>query len=428
MAQTYQKLTARTVETLDRPGRHSDGGGLYLSIGASGGRRWVFLYRDRSTGKLREMGLGAAPGRGKPGVPLVEARGRAADARELLEQGIDPIEAKRLDEVEQTQERAAADPEAIRKAAEAARARTFGAVADKYISTHDASWRNAKHADQWRMTMKVYAAPLRDKDVAEITMEDVLGVLKPLWQTKPETASRVRGRIETILDAAKAAKLRSGENVAAWKGNLAHWLPKRSTLTRGHHAALPYSDVPSFIVKLREHETMSALALDFCILTAPRTSEEIGARWAEIDLDAGVWTIPPARMKSGRQHRVLLSSRARAVLDVARLLSNGEHVFPAQRQAGKGLSTMALEMCLRRLGADVTVHGFRSSFRDWGGDATSFPRDLLEVCLAHKVGDDVEEAYRRSDALERRRGIMEAWAAHCGSGEAPSNVVKLSRA
>ena len=288
-------------------------------------------------------------------------------------------------------------------------------------------FRNEKHRAQWAMTLTTYAAPLRSMKLDDIATADVLAVLQPLWQTKAETASRLRGRIERVLDAAKAKGLRSGENPARWRGHLDALLPARHRLTRGHHAAMPYDDVPAFIGRLRASESVSALALEFAILTASRTGEVLGARWDEIDLDAKLWTVPAARMKAGREHRVPLTARALAILQTVEKVRTGEHVFPGQRR-GKPLSVMALAMVLRRLKLEnVTVHGFRSAFRDWCGEATAFPRDVAEAALAHTVGDMTERAYRRGDALEKRRKLMAAWAAFI-EPKAASNVVTFQQA
>lgn len=292
---------------------------------------------------------------------------------------------------------------------------TFGEFAYRYIAAHRSSWRNAKHADQWTTTIATYASSLRQKPLNEVLREDVLGVLKPIWLTKNETASRIRGRIEVILDAAKAEGLRTGENPAAWKGNLKHSLPKRQKLQRGHHAAMPYASVPKFVQTLRTREATAALALEFLILTASRTGEVLGCRWNEIDRAKEIWIVPGTRMKAGRDHRVPLSSPALAILDTMGPLRVGDSslLFPGRNN--KPLSSMAMEMLLRRMKVqDVTVHGFRSSFRDWAAEETPFPRETAEAALAHIVGDSTERAYRRGDALERRRELMQAWADWCG--------------
>ena len=286
-------------------------------------------------------------------------------------------------------------------------------MADQVRETLSAGFRNEKHKAQWKSTLATYAAPLRDKPVDTITTDDVLAILKPIWTTKPETASRVRGRIEKVLDAAKAKGFREGENPARWRGHLDHLLPRPSKLARGHHAAMPYDEVAAFVAELREREAIAALALELCILTAARSGEILGMRWDEIDLDKKIWTVPAHRMKAGREHRVPLSQRATAILVRLSEHRSGDFVFPGQRR-DKPLSNMAMEMMLRRMKIEnATVHGFRSSFRDWAGNETGYPRELIETALAHVIGDKAEQAYRRSDALEKRRKLMEAWAGYC---------------
>lgn len=287
-----------------------------------------------------------------------------------------------------------------------------------------AGFRNEKHKAQWQMTLRTYAAPLRPKPVDTITTEDVLAVLKPIWTEKPETASRLRGRIEKVLDAAKAKGRRDGENPARWRGHLDHLLPKPLKLTRGHHAAMPYEQVPSFLAELRKREASAALALEFCILTAARSGEALGLRRSEIDFEKKVWTVPASRMKAGREHRVPLSARAFAIAKELARAHSGEFLFVGQSR-NKHLSNMAMDMMLRRMKQDdVTVHGFRSSFRDWAGNVSTFPREVTETALAHVIGDKAEQAYRRSDALEKRRKLMDAWAAFCEARK-PGNVVTL---
>ena len=390
------KLTARRVKTA-KPGKFGDGGGLQLAVAPSGAKKWVlrFLWQSRP----REMGLGSYPE-----VSLADAREKALAGRRLARSGVDPIAARKKSE----------------------RVTTFGELADEIAGHLAEGFRNAKHKAQWRMTLTVYAEPLRAKPVDKIETADVLAVLRPIWQAKPETASRLRGRIERILNAAKAKGYRTGENPAAWRGHLENLLPKPSPLSRGHHAAMRYQDVPAFVAKLREREAVAGLALEFAILTAARSGEILGARWFEIDLDAKVWTIPAERMKAAREHRVPLSEPALAILRKVNEAKVSDYVFLGQR-SGKPLSVMALEMVLRRMGIEeATVHGFRSAFRDWAGNETHFPRELAEHALAHVIGDKAEQAYRRSDALARRRELMDAWARHC-EGAAGENVVASKR-
>ncbi len=398
MARTLNRLNARLVASLDKPGRHADGGCLYMSVSPAGAKSWTFMANF--TGKRIELGLGPLSS-----VPLAEARKRAALARAAIERGEHPRQALRP---------VSAIP-------------TFGAMADELIAAMEGSWRNEKHAAQWRMTLKEYCKPLRAMAVDAITTENVLAVLKPLWQTRPETASRLRGRIEAVIAAATAKGFRTGPNPAAWRGHLDRLLPARQKLTRGHHAAMAYADLPAFIAKLRSGSGLSALAMEFLVLTAARSGEVLGCRWDEIDLDAKVWTVPATRMKAGREHRAPLSDRAIAILaEVQPLRRKDNFVFPGPRP-GKSLSAMAMAMLLRRLEPNVTVHGFRSAFRDWCGEETSFARDLAEAALAHVVGDQTERAYRRGDALERRRKLMAAWASYIEPSEAKANVVRMIR-
>ena len=400
MSGAIHKLSTRRVASEAKPGRHSDGGGLYLVVSPTGARKWLFIFRRE--GKQREMGLGAASG--PSSVSLADARSKAALCRDHLRDGRDPIEVRRQEEVGTRRH-----------------APSFGEFADRYIEAHRSSWRNEKHVGQWTMTLSHYAAAIRPKPVDEITREDVLGILKPIWQTKNETASRLRGRIEAILDAAKAEGLRIGENPAMWKGNLRHSLPKRQKLQRGHHAAMPYQEVPAFVQALRTRDAVAARALEFLILTAARTGEVLGAQWSEVDLDRALWWLAPGRMKAGREHRVPLSTRATAILQEMQAVrvEATDDVFIGR--GGKRLSGMAMEMLLRRMNAkSITVHGFRSSFRDWVAEETNFPREIAEAALAHVVGDATERAYRRGDALERRRELMEAWAQFLAPGEVQS--------
>lgn len=391
MARETKRLNSRSVATLTKPGRHADGDGLYLVIDKTkageegvGAKRWVYLFRDR--GRLREMGLG-----GVGAVDLKVARAKAERARRDRDAGLDPIEASKRDD---------SIP-------------TFGSFADELIADLTPGWRNPKSGNQWTNTLKDYASDLRAKRVNEVTTEDVLDVLKPIWSTKSETAAKVRGRIERILDAAKAKGYRSGENPARWRGHLDHLLPKRQRLSRGHHPAMQSAAIRDFLTQLRTRDAVAAWALEFTILTAARSGEVLGALWSEIDIEAKVWTIPGNRMKAGREHRVPLSEQALKILARARVIGRSDYVFPGARK-GRPLSGMAMAMLLRRMKlGGFTVHGFRSTFRDWAGEHTAFPRELAEAALAHTIGDETERAYRRGDALERRRKLMEAWATFC---------------
>jgi integrase len=390
------KLTARKVETA-KPGKYSDGGNLYLIVSDTGSRKWVLRFTWRS--RAKEMGLGSAAS-----VPLADAREKAASARRKIAEGLNPIEERKRD---------GGIP-------------TFGEMADDVRETLSAGFRNEKHKAQWKSTLEAYAGPLRNKPVDTIATDDVLSVLKPIWTTKAETASRVRGRIEKVLDAAKAKGFREGENPARWRGHLDHLLPRPSKLARGHHAAMPYEDLATFIAKLRKREATSALALELCILTAVRSGEILGMRWTEIDPDKKIWTVPAVRTKAGREHRVPLSPRAVAILRRVEKLKSSDFVFPGQAR-NKPLSNMAMEMVLRRMKIEnATVHGFRSSFRDWAGNVSNFPREVVETALAHVIGDKAEQAYRRSDALEKRRKLMDAWATYC-EPSIPANVVPIRK-
>jgi integrase len=380
-------LNVRKVQTA-KPGKYGDGANLYLVVSKAGARKWVLRFIFR--GKTKEMGLGSATS-----VPLADAREKAASARRKIAQGLNPIDERKRD----------------------GRIPTFGEVADEVRQSISQGFRNEKHKAQWKSTLETYAASLRAKPVDIIGTDDVLAVLKPIWTVKAETASRVRGRIEKVLDAAKAKGFRDGENPARWRGHLDHLLPRPSKLARGHHAAMPYEEVAEFIAKLRTREATAALALELCILTAARSGEILGMNWSEIDFDKKVWTVPAKRMKAGREHRVPLSSRANAILRQLESMKIGDFVFPGQAR-DKPLSNMALEMMLRRMKIDyATVHGFRSSFRDWAGNVSNFPRELIETALAHVIGDKAEQAYRRSDALEKRRLLMDEWAAFCAAQE-----------
>ncbi|WP_315926157.1 tyrosine-type recombinase/integrase [Mesorhizobium sp. SP-1A] len=408
MARTLNKLSDVAVKATKKPGRHSDGGGLYLNVSPTGTKSWLFMWVV--DGKRREMGMGAYPA-----ISLAKARATAINCREAVAEGRDPIAEKAKE----------AEP-------------TFGECVDKLIESIKAEWRSDKHAYQWRQTLgDSYCQSLRSKRVSLITTEDVLKVLTPVWAAKSETASRLRGRIERVLEYAKVKGWRSGENPAAWRGNLRNLLPRRQKLQRGHQPAMAYDKVPAFMVRLRASEAMAARALEFTILAAARSGETIGAKWQEIDFERKVWTVPAERMKGGETHVVALSSVA---IDLLKALQEvhpgGDFIFagdprPGNKQDakhGRPLSNMAMMMLLRRMKlTDITVHGFRSAFRDWAGDVTSFPRDVAEAALAHKVGNEVERAYRRSDALEKRRKLMQAWADYLAPTKA-NNVSKLSDA
>ncbi|SFQ55744.1 Integrase [Roseivivax halotolerans] len=402
MAQLH-KLTSKQVEHARQPGRISDGGGLYLTISKAGSRSWLFMFRVN--GKRREMGLGsAAPG----GVTLAQARKKAAEARDILQDGGDPLE-----------QRQAAQRVAL------ASSTTFGEFADQFVEDQRGGWSNPKHAAQWAMTLgPAYCKKIRTRAIADVDIEDVVAVLRPVWLKKPETARRIRMRLERVLDAAKVRGLRSGENPARWRGNLELLLPKQPKAD-GHHAAMPWADVPAFMEQLAAREGVAALALRWTILTAARTSEVLYATWDEIDVDAGIWEVPAERMKARRPHRVPLSDEALAVLEEVKGL-DPELVFPAIRGSGP-MSNMAMSVQLRRMKVTgATVHGFRSSFRDWAAEATSFQSEVAEMALAHVIGNRTEAAYRRGDLFEKRRRLMEAWGRYCTSSR-KTDVVSLAR-
>jgi integrase len=406
MARQIHRLGTRAVAKLNKPGLHADGGGLYLRIssGKNSGKRWVFLYRRPKDGKRCEIGFGGAAA-----VSLARAREKAAFARARLADGHDPL----------------ADKQAERWTP------TFGELADQHVEAMAPNWGHPKHRAQWEMTLREYARPLRDKPVNEITTEDVLAVLRPIWQRIPETANRVRGRIENVLDAAKVQGFRAGENPAAWRGHLKLVLPARKKLTRSHYAAMPIDDMPDFMAALRARQAIAARCLEYAILTAARSGEALHARWDEIDMRTKVWTIPAIdpetgrRMKPGREHRVPLPARVLDILHEMERLMVGDHVFPGQRR-NQPLASTALQMMLRRMNRrDVTVHGFRSTFRDWAGNRTNYPRELAEHALSHQIGDKAEQAYRRDDALERRRPMMAEWATFCELA-IPAQILQLS--
>jgi integrase len=393
MARGQKRLTAVSVAALKTPGRHADGGNLYLTISKTPdglSKRWTFLFM--LDGKQREAGFGPVST-----VTLAEAREKARGWRNRLLDGIDPLAAKQA-------YRAAARA----SIAAAAARRTFGQCADDFIKSKRGEWRSGKHLAQWESTLTQHCTLIWNIPVDAIDTVAVLKVLTLIWSRIPETASRLRGRIEAVLNFAKTKGLRDGENPAAWADHLKFMLAKRAKASRSHHAALPYCDVPEFISKLRETETIAALALEFIILTAARSGEAIGARWAEIDLAAKTWTIPAARMKAAVEHRVPLSPRAVAIIESLSQYRSGDFVFPGHRLGCPIGATSIRQECP----GSGTIHGFRSSFRDWAGNETSFPREVAEQALAHAIGDKSEQAYRRGDALEKRRALMEAWGAY----------------
>lgn len=406
------------------PGRYSDGAGLYLLVTPTS-RSWLFFFT--TSGRRREMGLGSA-GDATGAWSLTEARQRADEARSLLKAGHDPLEYRK----------AAAEAAEAADRAKASSAVTFGEMADAYVDGgtlagkkivgQTGSFRNNKHVAQWRMTLgERYCGNLRKRPVADVSTEDVLEVLQPIWQTKNETASRIRGRIERVLDAARAAGFRQGENPARWRGHLDHLLSKRQKLQRGHHAAMPREDVPAFLKELRTRDAVSARALEFLILTASRSGEVRGADWSEIDLEARIWTVPGSRMKAGREHRVPLTDRAISILEeMAAAQGTNGTIFVTS--GGRIMSDMTLAKMLARLdGGAYTVHGFRSTFRDWAFEVSRHPRDIAEAALAHVFGDATERAYRRGDALEKRREMMNDWQSYIERPPSAFRVLRLTK-
>lgn len=404
-------LTSLAVKNA-KPGRHGDGGGLHLLVKESGARSWV--YRFMLNGKSRDIGLGAA---GPDGISLADARDARDALRLRVRAGVDPLEER---------QREAAEAIAAAQAAQVAGI-TFKAVAETYIGANEGSWRNGKHRQQWKNTLATYVYPvIGELPVAEVATAHVLQILEPIWKAKAETASRVRGRMETILDAAKARGYREGENPARWRGHIAQILPARSRLTRGHHKAMPYEEIPAFVGALHKREAVAALALEFTILTAARTGEVIGAKWDEVDLDKATWTIPASRMKAGKEHRVPLSPRAVEILKATEGLRK-DWLFPAIK--GRKMSGMAMSMLLRRMKVDVTVHGFRSGFRDWSAECTGYAHEVAEMALAHTIENKVERAYRRGDLFEKRRRLMDDWATYCATiPAAAANVTPIRKA
>ena len=383
MPRTLHRLSARAVSTIKATGMHADGAGLYLRVRGDTARSWVFVWHE--AGKRREMGLGAPPA-----VGLARARERAQEAREIVADGRDPV----------------AERKSVRSIP------TFGVLADDFIRDRTGSIRSEKSVARWKRSIGAggYAESLRGLRVDRITTEDVLAVLRPIWTTKSPTATLLRGYIEAVLNLAKASGHRVGENPAAWSGHLSLILPKPLKLQRGHHAALPFTALPQFVADLRRREVPAARALELTILCATRTSETLEADWSEFDLDAALWTIPADRMKSVKEHRVPLAPRAVAIL---RQMGPSQGFVFKGRAADRPLSGMSMEMLLRRMNVDVTVHGFRSTFRDWAGEKTDAPREVAEAALSHTVGNSAELAYRRGDALEKRRKLMEEWASFC---------------
>lgn len=406
MARTEKRLSARAVDAIKELGLHGDGAGIYLKVTPGGTKSWILRYM--LAGRARSMGLGAYPLFG-----LADARDAVHHLRKLVKQGTDPIEARLA---ERTTARL-----------DAARTLSFEKCAEAYIEAHRPTWKNEKHAAQWPATLKSYAYPVFGSlPVQMVDTALVSKVLEPIWRNKTETASRLRGRIEAILDWATVRGFRQGLNPARWRGHLDTLLPERGKLRKvAHHPALPYTEISAFVTDLRAQEGVSARALEFLILTAGRTSEIIGARWDEIDLAQKIWTVPAERMKAGREHRVPLSPAAVTLIEAMARVRHSEFVFPGVRPK-KPLSNMALLQLLKRMKrGDLTSHGFRSTFRDWAAERTSFPREVAEMALAHTLSDKVEAAYRRGDLFQKRSKLMEAWATFCGQRNFAADVISI---
>jgi integrase len=399
------KLTAAKIAALTEPGRYGDGHNLWLQVSQWGTKAWVLRYwRD---GRERNFGLGPLEL-----VPLADARKRALKVRRELLDGIDPIDARKAARTARRLEHA--------------RSKTFGQAAQSYIQAHSASWRSPKHRQQW-LQIESQCKAIWTLPVQNIGTDEVLHVLNPMWTTKTITATRVRARIESVLAHAAARGWRpSTDNPARWAGHLQSMLPAPTKIAKViHHAALPVDDAPSFAAELRAKGGIAAAALEIALLTALRSGEVIGARWSELDLSDKVWSLPGPRMKTGRPHRVPLSPRAVEIFKSIRPLAGSDLVFEGIKRGDNPGSMLAL---MRELRPDFTVHGLRSTFRDYAGERTNFPRDIVEEALAHAVGDATERAYRRSDLLAKRRKLMDQWASYCTSPKAAGNVVELQRA
>jgi integrase len=404
-------LSPLKVKTVKKPGMYADGGNLYLQVAASKdgkrfNRSWIFRYRVN--GRLRDMGLGSVDT-----LSLSEARERAREQRKQRLDGIDPIDARRA------------------QVAPAVNLMTFDQAAAEVIKAKQDGWTNAEHARQWSDTLKTFCSPvIGTKPVRDISTADVTKILDQVWRATPETANRLRGRVEAVLNFAKARGLRDGENPARWRGHLdnvyvsvssAKAAKRARTGSNEHHAALAYEQLGGFMAALRAQKGADARGLEFAILTAARTGEVLGAKWSEIDQTAKVWVVPASRMKAGKEHRVPLSDRALAIIKAAN--RKGEYVFGDD---DRQLSRKAFSKLLGRMKyGDVTPHGFRSTFRDWAGNVSSFPRELIETALAHSIGDKAEQAYRRSDALEKRRKLMDAWAAYANRSQSTGKVLSM---
>ncbi len=393
MGKKQNELGALAVSQIKSRGIHFVGGvaGLAINVTKSGSRSWILRYQVN--GKRRDKGLG-----GYPDVTLAEAKEAARTARAKIAQGIDPIEYGRV-----LRSKLIADQ---------ATAITFSQAATKYIETHQDAWRNAKHAQQWRNTLQTYANPIIGQMlIRDVGLPQILAVLEPIWRTKTETATRLRGRMESILDWSIARGYRTESNPARWKGLLDKLLPTPGKITKtDHHRALPYADLPGFMKTLAGQDGMGARALEFLILTACRSGEVRGAKWGEFDLESGVWIVPADRMKAGKEHRVPLSGAALSIIKTQKATAFCDYVFPSPRESA--LSDMTLSAVLRRMRVAAVPHGFRSTFRDWCAEQTDYPREVAEMALAHAIGSKVEAAYRRGDLFIKRKQLMQDWSSY----------------
>ena len=405
MARQRNKLNDKQIKSLNEEGRYNDGGNLYLQVTKTGTKSWLFVYKIAN--RRRMMGMGSYPD-----LSLAAARLKASEFRRQLIDGVDVLAARKEERKE------------LRVEMESRK--TFEWCAREYMRLHQVEWKNSKHRDQWSSTLETYAFPVIGRlAVSEIKTQHMAKILSPIWHKKWETAKRVRGRIEKILDWAKVLDYRSGENPAVWRGNLEHILPKKSANQQvRHHPALPYSSIPRFISELRLREGVSAKALEFTILCAARTGEILGARWDEMDTQNGVWRIPAERMKAGLEHRVPLSRLANVLIQQLHDARSSDFVF-TRKESNRPLSDMVLLQLLKRMGwSQITVHGFRSTFRDWAAEKTSHPGEAVEKALAHAIGG-VERAYRRGDLLEKRRSLMEDWSAYCDGKPFTADIIPM---
>jgi integrase len=431
MARVINKLSSKRVSNSKRPGMYGDGAGLFLNIGPTGAKSWIFRYSSPTVkrrgkpkfGQQRDMGIGPLHT-----IGLADAREKAVECRKLVLAGIDPLEHRRSEHTAQR--------------LEDARAMTFDQCAAEYIKDHQAGWKNAKHAEQWQSTLDTYASPVFGTlPVQAVDVALVMKALQPIWQTKTETASRVRGRIESVLSWATTRGFRAGENPARWRGHLENLLPARGKVRKvKHHPALPYAETGAFVVELQAQRSIGALALEFAILTVARTTEATSAEWSEFDLRAKLWTVPAGRIKGAKEHRVPLSARAIAILEELKR-AGGKYVFPGLKPK-KPLSNMAMLAVVERMNErraangepkwmdpreekEIVPHGFRSTFRDWAAERTNFPNEMVEMALAHAIDDKVEAAYRRGDMFDKRRRLMDAWAEFCSKPAIGGAVVPI---